>query len=80
MLNSIPALEEWLGPISEPLGFVTLVVSDNRSSLKTFGRIGFEKQLQFPILQVRRRPWLLYLPPYEPGEFHIEKIARTPIG
>lgn len=77
LLNALPALLEWLGPVNEPAGLVTLVLSDNRSSLKALGRIGFRLESQFPILRMRRRPWLISLPPQEQEDFYIEKIESS---
>lgn len=80
LLKGISALEDWLGPISDPIGLVTLALSDNHASLKAFGRVGFEKRTQFHVLRIRRSPWLIRLPPQEHEDFYIEKIENPPFA
>jgi hypothetical protein len=75
-LDGIPLIEQWLGPIEEPIGFVTLVRSDNQPSLKAFGRIGFRPEEDFAILRLRARPYLLAVPRLEAPEFFIEKVGN----
>ena len=77
LLNALPALLEWLGPVSEPVGLVTLVLSNNHSSLNALNRIGFSLETQFPMLRIRERPWLISLPPEEQEDFYIEKIENS---
>ena len=43
-------------PLREPLGFVTLVLSDNASSAKALGRVGFEPFTSFSVWRVLSLP------------------------
>jgi len=55
-LGSLPEVEHWK---REPLGFVTLVMSDNESSAKALARVGFEPFASFSVLRVLSRPRLV---------------------
>ena len=66
-LRSLPEVSRWL---REPLGFVTLVLSDNESSAKALARAGFEPFTSFSVLRVLSRP-LLVQPGDEAMEFRI---------
>ena len=52
-LRSLPEVSRWL---REPLGFVTLVLSDNESSAKALARVGFEPFTSFSVLRLLSRP------------------------
>ena len=71
-VRSLPELGRWLGGLEPPLGFVTLVMSDNPSSAAALGRLGFAPVASFPVLRVRRRPRVIAPPPAEPEGFRIE--------
>lgn len=75
LLNAIPLLQEWLGPVHEPDGLVTLVLSDNYSSLKALGRIGFEPQGEFRILRIANRPRLIAERRCPQSDFFIDAIS-----
>jgi GNAT superfamily N-acetyltransferase len=55
-LGSLPEVEQWK---PAPLGFVTLVMSDNESSAKALARVGFEPFASFSVLRVLSRPRLV---------------------
>lgn len=77
-LGGVPLIEQWLGPIEEPIGFVTLVRSDNELSLKAFSRVGFRPEEDFAMLRLLSRPFLVAMPPVEPSGFFVEKIRNGP--
>jgi hypothetical protein len=59
-LRAVPEVACWVQGLREPLGFVTLVVTDNAPSLSAFARLGFRPYESFPVLRIRsrpRRPW-----------------------
>jgi GNAT superfamily N-acetyltransferase len=55
-LGSLPEIERWQRGSRNPLGFVTLVMSDNESSAKALARVGFEPFTSFSVLRVLSRP------------------------
>jgi hypothetical protein len=71
-LGSLPALRGSLQGLREPLGFVTLVVSDNRPSLKAMMRLGFSPFESFSMLKVFSRPHLVSPSGDEAGPFCIQ--------
>lgn len=71
-VRSLPELGRWLGGLEPPLGFVTLVMSDNRSSAAALGRLGFGPVDSFSVLRVGRRPWVIAPSREEPEGFRIE--------
>lgn len=73
-VRSLPELGRWLGGLEPPLGFVTLVMSDNRSSAAALGRLGFAPVASFSVLRVRRRPRVIAPSPAEPEGFRIEAL------
>ena len=75
LLGGIPALEEWLGPVEAPIGLVTLVLSDNRASLKALARIGFRYQGHFPVLRLRARAYPLAVSRATPSDFFIQRAG-----
>jgi hypothetical protein len=79
LLRDIPTVEEWLGPVEEPIGLVTLVFFDNDASLKALGRIGFQRAEGFPVLRLRSRAYLLATRPAEPSDFFIHRIDSGPV-
>jgi hypothetical protein len=54
-LRSLPAVSR----LHKPLGFVTLVLSDNASSAKALARVGFEPFTSFSVWRVLSRPRLV---------------------
>jgi hypothetical protein len=54
-LRSLPAVRR----LHKPLGFVTLVLSDNASSAKALARVGFEPFTSFSVWRVLSRPQLV---------------------
>ena len=56
-LRSLPEVSRWLK--GQPLGFVTLVLSDNDASAKALARVGFEPFTSFSVLRVFSRPRLV---------------------
>lgn len=58
-LRSMPEIKRWLPGARAPLGFVTLVLSDNESSAKALARVGFEPVASFSVLRVLSRPRLV---------------------
>lgn len=71
-VRSLPELGRWLGGLEVPLGFVTLVMSDNPSSAAALRRLGFGPLDSFSVLRVRRRPWVIAPSREEPEGFRIE--------
>lgn len=69
-LRSLPEVSRWLRGSREPLGFVTLVLSDNEASAKALARVGFEPFTSFSVLRVLSRPRLV-APDDEAMEFRI---------
>jgi len=58
-LRSMSEVEPWQRGSREPLGFVTLVLSDNESSAKALARVGFGPFTSFTVLRVLSRPRLV---------------------
>ena len=69
-LRSLPEVSRWLGGAREPLGFVTLVLSDNESSARALARVGFESFTSFSVWRVLSRPRLV-APEDEAMEFRV---------
>jgi hypothetical protein len=69
-LRSLPQVSRWLPGPRAPLGFVTLVLSDNAASAKALARVGFEPFTSFAVLRVLSRPRLVE-PADEGMEFRI---------
>jgi hypothetical protein len=69
-LRSLPQVSRWLPGSRAPLGFVTLVLSDNAASAKALARVGFEPFTSFAVLRVLSRPRLVE-PADEGMEFRI---------
>jgi hypothetical protein len=67
-LRSLPEVGRWLPRV--PLGFVTLVLSDNEASAKALARVGFEPFTSFSVLRLFSRPRLVE-PADEAMEFRI---------
>jgi hypothetical protein len=73
-VRSLPEVGRWLGGLEPPLGFVTLVMSDNRSSAAALGRLGFRPVDSFSVLRVRTRPRVIAPSRQEPEGFRIEVL------
>jgi hypothetical protein len=58
-LRSLPEVSRWLPGSPGPLGFVTLVLSDNDASAKALARVGFAPFSSFSVLRVFSRPRLV---------------------
>lgn len=71
-VRSLPELGRRLGGLEAPLGFVTLVMSDNRSSATALGRLGFGLVDSFSVLRVRTRPRVVTPSRAQPDGFRIE--------
>lgn len=69
-LRSLPEVSRWLPGSGAPLGFVTLVLSDNEASAKALARVGFEPFTSFSVLRLLSRPRLVE-PADEGMEFRI---------
>lgn len=69
-LRSLPEVSRWLPGSRAPLGFVTLVLSDNDASAKALARVGFEPFASFSVFRVLSRPRLVE-PADEAMEFRI---------
>jgi hypothetical protein len=69
-LRSLSEVRRWLPDSRAPLGFVTLVLSDNEASAKALARVGFEPFTSFSVLRVLSRPRLVE-PADEAMEFRI---------
>lgn len=74
-LRAMPSVGDWLRGLRDPLGFVTLVVADNKPSLRAFARLGFAPFESFPVFRIRSRPRLLLADEDERGAFciHMEE-------
>ena len=72
-------VEEWLGDIQEPAGFVTLVVSDNTACLEALRRIGFQHQEDFQVLRVRSQGYPVGRPFTPQADFFIHRIDGEPV-
>jgi hypothetical protein len=55
-LRSLPAVSRWARGLRAPLGFVTLVLSDNDSSARALARVGFSPFTSFSVLRILSRP------------------------
>ena len=71
-VRSLPELGRGLGGMEPPLGFVTLVMSDNPSSAAALRRLGFAAAASFSVLRIRRRPRVIAPSRQEPEGFRIE--------
>jgi len=71
-LRSLPQVGAWLPGLQEPLGFVTLVVSDNAPSRSALTRLGFSPFESFSVLRIRSRPRLVSPPEEDRAGFYIE--------
>ena len=71
-VRSLPKLGRWFGGLERPLGFVTLVMSDNRSSAAALRRLGFSPVDSFSVLRVRLRPRVIAPSRAHPEGFRIE--------
>jgi hypothetical protein len=67
-------VDRWLHGLRQPLGFVTLVVTDNAASMSAFARLGFKSFESFAVLRIRSRPRLIS-PPEERTELYVEATA-----
>lgn len=74
-LRGLPEVEQWLGGLHPPLGFVTLVMTDNAPSFSAFVRLGFKPFESFSVLRVRSRPRRISPPAKESSEFYVEASA-----
>lgn len=75
-LGSLREVGRWLHGLREPLGFVTLVVSDNVASSSALERLGFAQFKSFSVLRIRSRPRLVSPPEDEGADFCIELTAK----
>jgi hypothetical protein len=75
-LRALPGVSGWLSGLSQPAGFVTLVMTDNVPSLSAFARLGFTPFESFRVLRVRSRPRLLSPSEDEPADFCVELKAK----
>ena len=73
-VRSLPVVARWIGGLEPPLGFVTLVMSDNPSSAAALRRLGFGQVDSFSVLRVRRRPRLIGSSEESPAGFGIELV------
>jgi hypothetical protein len=71
-LGSLPEVGRWLQGLQEPLGFVTLVVSDNIASSSALAHLGFSPFESFSVLRIRSRPRLVSPPEEDRTGFYIE--------
>lgn len=75
-LRAVPEVGRWVHGLRDPLGFVTLVVGDNKASLRAFARLGFVPYDSIPVLRVRSRPRLLSHSEDQPRAFDIYMEER----
>jgi hypothetical protein len=68
----LPEVGRWLKGLQEPLGFVTLVVSDNIASSSALAHLGFSPFESFSVLRIRSRPRLVSPPEEDRTGFYIE--------
>jgi hypothetical protein len=75
-LQALPEIGRWVRGIRDPLGFVTLVVTENVTSLNAFTRLGFMPFESFPVLRIASRRRLLSGLEEESRAFYIETTAE----
>jgi hypothetical protein len=74
--RSMPVVRNWVQRMEEPLGFVTLVLSDNNSSANALTRLGFEPIESFSVLRIVSRPGLVLPSEDEATDFCIKPVAE----
>ncbi len=75
-LRSLPEVCRWLQGLREPLGFVTLVLSDNAPSSSALVRLGFSPFESFSVLRIGSRPRLVSPSEDEARGFYIELTVQ----
>lgn len=76
-LRSLTQVGGWVRGLQEPLGFVTLVVSDNAASSSALTRLGFSPFDSFSVLRIGSRPRLVSPSKDDALDFYIELTGAT---